>query len=298
MSYPSSINVAELLSIQSLIVSIYDYHQQNPWLPGACFSIYTDSQTSYNSLRDDYYPEFYHIWRILQDIFDYINKLAMDGISFDMYKVKAHVRNSKSLHHQRNQIVDQLARAANQSYDAPLDINNSYYEYYFNNNNNYVNAYWNHKYDMEYKQSVPRVASHNLLFELPDTKEFLNEMRLLTYPESSRLNMYRMGYMTSTYDWSNFGSPVCFCSIIQPLSLEHIIYHCPKYKKARIEWLKQIQQIEPLYLQQTYYSDLKFILFPHLLYKKIDLRDFDNLTKRYKLLLFLLSFVEFKVDNS
>ena len=219
-------------------------------------------------------------------------------MAFDFRKVKAHQKQPTSTHEQRNNRVDELARNYNENYTEPLQIDNSYYEYYFNHNNQLINAYWNRRYYCQNQQSVNTIAEHNHLLQIPFTKACLNEMRLLTLPESCKINQLRMGYTHRTIDdWKNPKAIVkCTCSPDEIETIEHIIYHCPSYSIARNEWRQAIQNIEPKYLQNEFYSNLQFILFPHLLYSKKDLRTFDNLSKRYTLLKYLLCYLDCKFE--
>ena len=289
--FPCSINVAELYAIKKFISNVYDYHKYSPWPINTTFNIYTDSRFCNNFFQSNYIPSTYYYWKQREDIFQYLNYLDQNNVGFNIRKVRAHVQQNMNLHEQNNNIVDELAQQTRIQNQNPIFCDQSYYEYFYNNNNNYINAFYRRQLHQKCQNAHSTQSQHNYLFHIPDSKSLFDEMRMFTIPEMRKLNKLRMGYLLN-YHSGQVINNLCACSPDSHLSLRHLLYYCPRYNLARIQYRCEIMKIEDLYLIDENYFNPYFLLFPHLLYEYKDLRKFDNLTKRYKLLKLLIAFTD------
>ena len=176
-----------------------------------------------------------------------------DNVYFNIHKICAHVTQHPTIHHQRNNAVDDLARTANINYTDPLDYDKSYYDYYFNNNNNYINAYYNYKFNQACDKYESTMTGSKHLLSIEKTRELLHELRLFNYNESKILNRIRCGYLVSYKDpeWRPDFKFKCTCNIQQPLTIEHFLLECPKYMEARTLWREKLCESEPKYLENN-----------------------------------------------
>ena len=185
--------------------------------------------------------------------------------------------------------MDKLANTACKNYTEPLCLNNSYYEFYFCNNNAYIDAYFAYIQSEKCRNHTASVADHDLLLHLVDSNVLLNEMRLLNLNESKLINLIRAGY-ASDCEWFDNPKLVCSCFRHSRITTAHLLYECPLNHPQRKILQNEYIRIEPEYNKPHIWNDMKYILFPHLLYKNADYKTKPNQLRRYALLKALYQF--------
>ena len=229
-----------------------------------------------------------NIWTAESEVPQTLKFLVPACIPF-MKHVKAHQYGSSNVRHACNNIVDRKVNNACKNYTAPLNLNDSYYEYYFKNNNAYIDAYYAHVLRQQCREHKSTLSDHNLLLEIDASKHMLSEMRHLNLNESKLVNMMRGGY-TADFVWYENPRLYCNCPGQPKLTTAHILYECPANKSQRDTLRMEYNRIEPKFQNNQVWTDMKHVLFPHLLYPCKALKSKPNILRRYELLKALYEF--------
>ena len=285
---PQSINNTELVAIERAIEHLYLYHMQLKLTYGTGLSpqisvtIHSDSLFCVSMFKPSFYPstEWYYI--TLQSIFQYLTSFANDGIYFNIEHVPAHQYHTKNVHHIGNNIADKLARTACKDYNTPLQLHHAPYEFYYQNIKQYLQAFFKLQFRNKCTNTIPTQSDHNRLLNIPDTNEFLREMRCLTLTQSSRINRIRCGY--SNPQWNHILAPYCPCDNHSIPTTRHLIYSCQFFNQQRQIFRNELQQIEPRFTDPLIFNNLNYILFPHLLYTTQELKHINTHLQRIRIL--------------
>ena len=285
---PLSINNTELIAIERAIEHLYLYHIQLKLTYGTGLSpeisvtLHSDSQFCVSMFNPSFYPRTEWYYNTLQSIFSYLTSLATDGIYFNIEHVSAHQYNTKNVHHIGNNIADKLARTTCQKYDNQLQLHNAPYDFYYQNITQYVKAFFKLSLRNDCDANTPTQSDHKRLLNIPDTNEFLREMRCLTLSQSSRINRIRCGYTNP--QWNHINAPYCPCDHQSLPTTRHLIYSCSFFTQHRQVFQNELQTIEPKFADPLIWNNLNYILFPHLLYTPQELRTTEIHLKRIRIL--------------
>ena len=116
IDHDTTINYAELIGVQMVLLSIWRYvkfvlelnesNKDQIILDDLNINIHTDSMLVFRLLNKDGYPKLDYIYKLLQSMFEICNKLKCYNININIIKVRSHKGNYG------NQMADQLAKSA------------------------------------------------------------------------------------------------------------------------------------------------------------------------------------------
>ena len=285
---PHSINNTELIAIERAVEHLYLHHTHLKLTYGTGLSpvmsvtLHSDSLFCVSMFTPSFYPRTEWYYNTLQSIFHYLTSLANDGIYFNIEHVSAHQYNTKNAHHIDNNIADKLARTTCQQYKTPLHLHHAPYDFYFQNIKQYVHAFFRLKFRSDCAANAPTQSDHKRLLTIPDTDEFVREMRCLTLTQARRINRIRCGYTNP--QWNHINAPYCPCDNQSIPTTRHLIYSCNFFNQQRHLFRNELQTIEPRFNDPLVFNNLNYILFPHLLYTTQELKNMDIHLKRIRII--------------
>ena len=240
-------------------------------------------------------------------------KLKSISVFFNVNKVAAHKNNSDDINERLNNKVDKLVKDTLKNSNSPLIYDNAPYSYYLYNNNQLIKTYYRLLDRNYYSNHNHSRSSDGQLYNIPYTKELLNESRFLDYYDSKILAQLRMGYMQNTPNNFIRQQPICDCdtNVNPTLTVKHFLIECQKdgLIKKRNDLKNNLIEIDGKYNDRLQYllnpnatddqknTLLKTLLYPHLHYTTTNLKFYNNKLIKMYILKMLINYCRYRFPD-